>query len=1340
MRMTKKVLAFVLAVAVLTTVLPIGGIETKAAEGMESTSADDFSYEVRDDGVHITRYNGSAATVVIPSEIEGEKVVEIGDFAFYWHGSLTSITIPDSVMKIGREAFGKCSSLTSITIPKSVLEIGNRVFYNCSKLNTIVVEEENPNYRSEDGVLYNKEQTKLICCSPQKIEAKILDSVMKIEDDAFYDCSSLTSITIPNGVTEIGSSAFYNCSGLTSIAIPSSVTKIGKYAFYNCSSLTSIMIPNGATEIGSNAFYNCNGLTSITIPSSVTKIGEYAFYNCSSLTNIMIPNGVTEIGSGAFCHCNGLTSITIPSSVTQIGDDAFYGCSGLTSITIPDSVTEIGSGAFSSCRELNSIVVEEGNLNYRNEDGVLYNKEQTELICCPSQKTEVEIPKGVLKIGNNAFASCQRLTSITIPDGVTEIGYGAFSCCSGLTSITIPDSIRYISFDAFQNCNGITKLIIAAGSKIITSKMVVCSNQLKEVVIPNSVREIEESVFQNCKNLNRFIVEEDNQKYSLKADVLYNKEQTELICCPKQKTEVEISKEVLKIGASAFSDCRNLASITIPGSVTKIGDYAFNNCSGLTSITISDSVTKIGNYAFYNCSSLASITIPDSVTQIGERTFNNCSGLTSITIPDNVTKIGNYAFYNCSSLTSITIPDSVIEIEDSAFYMCSGLTSITIPDSVTQIGDDAFSYCENLTSIILPDRDMEIGATAFWRTAYMENEANWEGNALYIGKHLIEARTGTDSSFEIKAGTRTIASKVFGEVSSGTWVWHYTGSSIETVVIPDSVTTIAYQAFYDCDNLTKVEIPSSVTKINRAFDCCYQLEEIKVDEKNANYSSEDGILYNKAQTEVIRCPEGRTAAVTLPDSVTQIGECAFYKCSLTDLTLPNGVTRIKSYAFCQSSLASILIPDSVTQIGVDAFAYTDYWYEKANWENDVLYIGNHLIGVLIQTSSHCTVKPGTKTISAGALGSDWSVNLTSITIPDSVVYIGGDTRNCLSDLVVYYGGTPAQWKQIEIDESQGTPKEIIFVSEDEEPGSTCDFTYFEKEDGLYITGYTGQDTIITIPNQIEGKKVVGIADKAFAGCSTLENVTLPDTLLSIGVRAFEGCNRLKSIIIPDSVTQIRQSAFIGCSDLTSITIPDSVMQIGGEAFSDTGYWDEDANWEDGALYIGTHLIETNPEIAPDYVVKEGTTTISLCDFQYITSLTIPDSVKYLGCEEPDRYLVMEEDRLPKVTVYYKGTQEQWNQIVIDESQGAPKEVVYTKASISYGDATGDQIIDMKDVVLLRKYMAEFDYDSNTSTVAVAAGGDVNGDGIFDMKDVVLLRKYIADFDYDTGSSGVVLGP
>jgi len=467
-------------------------------------------------------------------------------------------------------------------------------------------------------------------------------TVTHINYSAFYGCSGLTAITIPNSVTNIGDYAFYGCSGLTAITIPNSVTSIGYRAFAGCSGLTAITIPNSVTSIGSSAFSDCSGLTTVDILDGVKSIEPDTFYGCSGLTSVTIPESVTIIGSGAFVGCSGLTSVTIPESVTIIGSVAFAGCSGLRAITIPESVTIINSGVFRGCSGL----------------------------------TTVAIPDGVKSIEPDTFYGCSGLTSVTIPESVTIIGSGAFVDCSGLTSVTIPNSVTSIGSDAFYGCSGLTS-----------------------VTIPESVTIIGSGTFVGCSGLTSVKVAKANRKYDSRNDCnAIIEKATNTLICGCQNTI--IPESVTSIAYGAFQGCSSLTSVTIPDGVTTIGNNAFQGCSSLTSVTIPDGVTKIGNYAFQGCSGLTSISIPNSVTSIGNGAFASCSGLISINVAEGNTNYDSRNGCNAIIETAINtlingcqstiIPESVTSIGDYAFYGCSGLTSVTIPNSVQDIGSYTF--------------------------------------------------------------------------------------------------------------------------------------------------------------------------------------------------------------------------------------------------------------------------------------------------------------------------------------------------------------------------------------------------------------------------------------------------------------------------------------------------------------------------------------------------------------------------------------------------------------------------------------------------------------------------
>lgn len=656
------------------------------------------------------------------------------------------------------------------------------------------------------------------------------------------------------------------------------------------------------------------------------------------------------------------------------------------------------------------------------------------------------LPEGV------EITDCSEMArgSIVIPDTiegfhVTSIGYNAFSDCYGITSVTLPDSITSIDTCAFIRCYALNSINIPFG--------------------------------------------------------------------------------VTYLGSSAFEECSSLTSITLPSGITAIDDETFSKCIRLNSINIPFGVTSIGDSAFTECSSLTSVTIPESVTAIGNDAFSYCSGLTSITVPFGVTSIGNDAFSDCTNLNNITLPDSVTSIgysvlyntkyyddtnnwENNVLYIGKHLIdaeqsisgSYSVKNGTLTIASNAFSSCSKLTSVTIPDSVISIGYAAFYNTGYYNTSANWENNVLYIGKFLLEAKTGISKTCHIKDGTKMICESAF------------TGcSKLAGVFIPDSVIYIGDGAFSGCSTLTNVIIGNNTASIgNNAFDSCNSL-----------------------------------TSIIIPDSVTTIGAKAFCKCNkLSSVSIGNNVRTIGNMAFYNcNNLTLIEIPDSVTSIGDDAFCDC-YGLTTVDIGNDVRTIGAGAFSYCYELTS-VTIPDSVTYIGRSAFAS--CSNLTTVTLPDKITFIGDNLfYNCtkLTDVTipdnVTYIGAYAFYK-CEAIASLVIPDTVKYIGNRAFDGMMTSIAIPESVMYIGEGAFVACDTLTRVDIfDLEAWcniKFVGIfANPLMHGCHLYLNGTL-----------------VTDLVIPDSITAIKDYAFYCCKSLTSVTIPDSVTSIGIDAF-----WECDA--------------------------------------------------------------------------------------------------------------------------------------------------------------------------------------
>lgn len=544
----------------------------------------------------------------------------------------------------------------------------------------------------------------------------------------------------------------------------------------------------------------------------------------------------------------------------------------------------------------------------------------------------VVVENGVTSIGREAFFDCPALQSVILPDSITSIDERAFYYCTNLRFIELPDSLLRIGESAFantpfyNNTNNWLNDVLYKDHHLIDAKQTVsgayaiaegtlciadfafsgCSN-LTSIAIPDSVTSIGQSSFYNCINLTNMTIPKN----------VINIGESAFSGCADLTSVIFNAVNCTNMGSSSygvFSNCASLRDVVFGNSVKAIPDYAFYGCSGISEISISESVTTIGRQAFASCTALTDLIISDGVMTIDSSAFSECTGIKEITIGEGVSFLNYNVFYGCTSLStvvfnavncasvgtclfngcdslqSITFGKNVTTIPKNAFYGCTNITEISIPNSMIDIGESAFFNCSRLAHIKLSANLQHIGENAFFGTALYTDANNWTDGVLYIDNSLITTDRILSGTYAVREGTVCLADN----------------------------------ALKDCQNLSVLNVPASVISIGSGmFTSCEKLTEIRVASANPSYCSDEfGVLYNKAKTALLCCPcANNTEVYDIPDSVTIIGDSAFYHCSnLKSIAFPDGLTRIGDNSFCGCGLFEADIPNGVTEIGESAFS------------------------------------------------------------------------------------------------------------------------------------------------------------------------------------------------------------------------------------------------------------------------------------------------------------------------------------------------------------------------------------------------------------------------------------
>ena len=1100
---------------------------------------------------------------------------------FYNYTALTTVTGINNITSIGNYAFSGCVALSEFEIPVGVIAVGQKAFFNCAGLTKLSFAEGSDNTVKSANITYSNgaisktanitstsnapfngcSKLGAIDCGNRKFDLSTSimfanSGVTELKNIQFektvlvksaFEGAALTNVDFLDGITKIGQTAFKNCKSLTAVTIPASVTTVDKgNTFDGCSELTDVTLNNAAysdsmfanctklqtvnfaacaTAIPNRMFYNCSELTAVTFAANADASASLTitnassttyspFYECTSLVSVNFNGRKVSIGNNAFNGCTSLANVNGMENATNIGNSAFSGCA-LTSVTIGDSVTTLGTGAFQNNTKLLSVSITTDKFTTLGSS-TFYG--------CTNLATVTFTGDGsaLTTIGAWAFGKCSSLESIRLPDGITTIYNGAFENCTSLTQVNFPSSLVTISENAFYKCAMTSVDLPASVSEIGDSAFAYNSALLSVSVSTDSFPRLGAYMFSNCVNLatvefkgEGIVLEEFGEGAFYKCGALRS------ITLPKNikfigsnafantgLSEISLHEGVLSVGDSAFGNCMSLTTANIPASVTELSGNPFAGSVNLTDLTVSEDneiysvvdavIYSGGGNTIVGClaTKTGEFSMDNAVTVIESGAFMN-SKVEKVVIAEGVTQIDSYTFYGCTELTSVTIPSSVVSIGDYAFRGCSSLADIAIPNGVVSIGNYAFSGCIGLNTVSLPETLVNLGTNIFEGCERLNN--------LVVPASVEKL---TDCMFKDCTALTTLTFAPNSKLAKfGMNVFENSG--LTEITVPVGVLYLNKSEFYRAGNLTKVTFESGNMPLqingnsntNKPFEGCDNLAEIDFNGRVTylqSYAFSDCAGLSVVSWDDIVEIGGNVfrncvslSNVSLPSKLKTVTGYAFYGADVKTLHISAGVKSIEAYAFMGTNIVELEIPKTLERFGTGAFA-------------------------------DCT-------------------ELTTVRFEDGFVNKGFNIENyVLSN--IFKGCIKLNRVSL-----SNTMTEIV--------------------QGMFEGCSMLED--IDIPASVTAVKA-----NAFKDCSKLKSVKFNGNLLTLlSEQAFANCTSLTSVSLPQSLTYIGANVFSGCAGLTSIVIPVKVSNMNLNAFADwdgtktiyvPGYADaEAAGWTEG---------------------------------------------------------------------------------------------------------------------------------------------------------------------------------
>lgn len=642
-------------------------------------------------------YNGE---LFIPKYYNGSdgnhKVTRIAWEAFRDLSDLKSVFIEDNVTTIEGYAFAYCNNLEEVRLPEGLVTMGDWVFpgtkikklslpkyfhnftswtfRDMNNLSEFIIDELNPYYQSQNGLLLSK-------------NGKTLHAALSLNGQYNYDLS------VPEGVTTIASQAVFNDDRLLNLSLPSTLEYIGNNAFSSCHNLRTVTFHDSPCAIDDSAFSSCGNLRAVDFGKELLSISNYSFDYCTALTEIYLPKTLTSLSSTSFRNCSNVSSFEIDAEnpwfksivgsivVDKAGKTIYYILPTAKALTLDEDFQPTFDAEVWRDHLYTNFEVAEGNPVYSSENGMLFNKDKTRLLLTPKTLTSLNasnLPSTVTTIGEYACYNGSALKTLNLSDtNVAIIGGQAFQNCYSLSSVTFPSDLQEISGQAFFSCSALTSIAFPSSLRRIGGSSF-SSCGLKEIHLPDEIPTIESNCFSSNQSL--------------------------------KTVDISNLTSVTTIPYGMFQSCNALQSVVLPDCATRLEGYVFAWCNSLTSVTLPSSLQAIGYDCFIGCNRLSSIALPSSVTEIGNQAFQECYALTEIDL-SNVTSISSWAFCNCTSLKSVNLKE-ITQIYEYCFANCTALKTVLMPH-VTQIDQYAFQSCNALRNILVSDSLTNIGSNAF---------------------------------------------------------------------------------------------------------------------------------------------------------------------------------------------------------------------------------------------------------------------------------------------------------------------------------------------------------------------------------------------------------------------------------------------------------------------------------------------------------------------------------------------------------------------------------------------------------------------------------------------------